>query len=240
MRRVVGCRGCEGHAVQWGLCQKAGLAGKEECAWKAQQHGAGICKERGLRESLAFEWGKRARGLCCLKGGKDREKWGGGFHVAGSTPSRPLGIAGAARGGAGQLEKGSHAGREVIRGSGLRWRMTRLGGICSCCQGAPFQGKCWGGEWQPETSAAWCSDGVNQRHISGSERCPGGQQLGGFHRVWRFFWKSGLSPARFDKERGLCIFCKLKIFMTQDMGLWGRPGVLPWHLLGAAGPPGGC
>lgn len=238
MRGVVGCRGCEGHAVQWGLCQKAGLAEKEECAWKAQQHGAGISKERGFRKSLAFEWEKRAGGLCCLKDGKDLEKWGGGFHVAGSTSLCPLSIAGAAHDGAGQLEKGSHTAGEVVRGSGLRWRMTRFGGICSCCQAAPFQGKWWGGEWQPVTSAAWSSDGVNQRHISGSVRCPGGQPFGGFHRICMFFWKSGLSPARFGKERGLSIFCKLKILMTQDMGLWGRLGLLLWHLLGAAAPPG--
>lgn len=31
-----------------------------------------------------------------------------------------------------------------------------------------------------------------------------------------FFWKSKLSPARLDKERGLSAFWKLKIFMTQD------------------------
>lgn len=71
MRRVVGGRGCEGHAVQWGLCQKAGLFGKEECAWKAQlaapQHGAGSCEERGFRESLAFEWGKTDRGFALPK-----------------------------------------------------------------------------------------------------------------------------------------------------------------------------
>lgn len=96
-------------------------------------------------------------------------------------------------------------------------RMTPLGGICSRCQGAPFQGKWWGGQWQPVTSAARRSDGVNQRHISGSSRCPGGQQLGGFCRAWMFFWKSKLSPARSDKECGLSVFWKLKIFMTQDI-----------------------
>lgn len=72
MHRAVGGRGCEGHAVQWGLCQKAGLFGKEECAWKAQlaasQRGAGICKERGFRGSLAFEWERQTGGVVLSKG----------------------------------------------------------------------------------------------------------------------------------------------------------------------------
>lgn len=104
--------------------------------------------------------------------------------------------------------------REVDGGSGLMRRMTPLGGICSRCRGAPFQGKWWGGWWQPVTSAARCLDGVTHHHISGSSRCPGGQQLGG--RAWMFFWKSRLSPARLDKECGLPAFWKLKIFTAQD------------------------
>lgn len=78
-----------------------------------------------------------------------------------------------------------------------------------------------------------CSDGVNQRHIPGSSRCPAGQQLGGFRRAWLLFWKSSLSPARLDEERGLAVFGKLQKFLTQDplgeavctpMGAGGRPG----------------
>lgn len=57
MRRVA-----EGHAVQWGLRQEAGLFGKEECAWKAQltaaQHGAGICRERIQRKPLSGKGGQ--------------------------------------------------------------------------------------------------------------------------------------------------------------------------------------
>lgn len=91
MRRVVGCRGCEGHAVQWGLCQKAGLAGKEECAWKAQQHGAGICKERGFRESLAFEWGKRAGGVVLPERRERPRKVGWGLPCGWQHPFAPFG-----------------------------------------------------------------------------------------------------------------------------------------------------
>lgn len=78
-----------------------------------------------------------------------------------------------------------------------------------------------------------CSDGVNQRHISGSSRCPGGQQLGGFRRAWLLFWKSSLSPARLDEERGLAVFGKLQIFLTQDP--LGEAVCTP---VGVGGPPG--
>lgn len=117
MLRVVGSRGCEGHAVQWGLCQKAGLFGKEDCAWKAQlaapQHGAGICKEREDSEKALPSSGKSVCGgvLCCLKGDKTFLEWGRGFHSVGSTSSCPSSIAMAACSGTGELEKGSHRGQ---------------------------------------------------------------------------------------------------------------------------------
>lgn len=46
-----------------------------------------------------------------------------------------------------------------------------------------------------------------------------------------FFWKSKLSPARLDKECGLSIFWKLKIFMTQDMHPLGE--AVPQHPSGS-------
>lgn len=47
-----------------------------------------------------------------------------------------------------------------------------------------------------------------------------------------FFWKSRLAPARLDKERGLSIFCELKIFMTQDMHPLGE--AVSQRLLGSS------
>lgn len=95
--------------------------------------------------------------------------------------------------------------------------MTRPGGLCSCCQGKRCAG--W---WQPVTSAARRPDGVNQRHISGSSRCPGGQQLGGFCRAWMLFWKSKTSVAGLDKGCGLSAFCEAKQAQRRAGTLWGR------------------
>ena len=77
-------------------------------------------------------------------------------------------------------------------------------------------------ERQPATSAAWRLGGVNQHHISGSSRCPAGQQLRGLHRAWMFFWKSTMSVARLDKECGLSTFWKSKILLTPGAQPWGR------------------
>lgn len=108
---------------------------------------------------------------------------------------------------------------------GLGQGMTPPGGLCSCCRGERCAG--WG---QPAAAAARRPAGVNQRHIAGSSRCPGGQQLGGFCRAWMLFWKSKTSVAGSGKGSGLSAFCKAKRAPRQGRlsGGAAEPSCMGW------------